>query len=160
MKLLNSLLKKLHVDSLAVPTERYFSNQDSLWSGTTQNLQTYLVSLLFIRATHTLHRHDTTSPPNQQQFCPVCVCSTPRESASGVLCRPPVCWFFLWQLQFIQTWLTLILDLWYLGTCNLLQEVFVSYFLFVFSVLYTKMHWRVHSLADTFGHLTVFLWLE
>jgi len=55
MKLLNPVLKKLHVDSMAVPTERDFSNQDPLWSGTTQNLQTYLVSLLFIRAAHTLH---------------------------------------------------------------------------------------------------------
>ena len=34
---------------------------------------------------------------------------------------------------------------------------FVCYFLFVFSVLYTKMHFKVNSLADIFRHLTVFV---
>jgi hypothetical protein len=43
-----------------------------------------------------------------------------------------------------------VLDFWNLGTCYLLQEVLVYYFLFVFSILYTKMHWSVYSLADTF----------
>jgi len=55
MKLLNPVLKELHVDSLAVPIERYFSNQDPLRSGTTHNLRMYFVSLLFICAAHTLH---------------------------------------------------------------------------------------------------------
>jgi hypothetical protein len=41
-----------------------------------------------------------------------------------------------------------------------LQEGLVHYFLFMFSVLYTKMRWRVYSLADTFGHITVFLRYE
>jgi hypothetical protein len=39
--------------------------------------------------------HGTAYPPLQQQFCPVYVCWNPRESAWGVLFRPPLCWLLL-----------------------------------------------------------------
>jgi hypothetical protein len=76
------------------------------------------------------------------------------ESAWWVLFRPSWCWLFLWPLQFIRTALIGILDFWYPGPYYLMQEVLIHYFFFVFSVLCTKMHWRVHHLANTFGHLT------
>jgi len=77
------------------------------------------------------------------------------QSAWRVLFRPPWCCLLLWQLKVIRIWLTSILDVWFPGPSYLVQEVLVLYFLFVFSVLYTKMHWREHSLADTVHFSTI-----
>ena len=100
---------------------------------------------------------DTTCPPHQQQFL---FAEILVESAWWVLFRPSWCWFFLWPLQFIRTALTGTLDFSYPGPYYLTQEVLIHYVFFVFSVLCTKMHWRVHHLANTFGHLTVFVRTE
>jgi hypothetical protein len=57
-----------------------------------------------------------------------------------VMFRPFWCWLLLWPLQFVRTEPIWILDFCYSGPCYLMQEVFIHTFLFVFSVLYTKMH--------------------
>jgi hypothetical protein len=49
-------------------------------------------------------------------------------------------------LKVIRTWLISILDFWYPGPYYLMQEVLVLFFVCI--VLYTKMRWRAHSLAD------------
>ena len=160
MKLLNPVLKKLHTDSVAVP-EWNLSNQDPLWSGTIKNLQIHLVftlpltcSVHFILSDMILFAH-----PTSNNFVQFVLAKIPGEYAWGVLLGPPWCWLLLWRLEFIGTQHLWILNFCYLGNFYLLQEVLVHYLLFVL-VLYTKFHRRVHSLADTFGHLTVFLRTE
>ena len=112
----------------------YFSKQNPLWRGTTQNLQMFLVSLHFLCAAHTLHclgGYFFFPFPPPTIFSSLCTLKSP-ESLPGGSCLGSL----LWQLNAIRTWLTLILDFWYPGPSYLMQEVILLYF--VFSVLYTK----------------------
>ena len=56
----------------------------------------------------------------------------------GLLLRLPWCWLLLFPLQFIRTGLIQILDFGYLRPWCFMQEVFILYFLLVFSLLYTN----------------------
>jgi hypothetical protein len=80
-------------------TEWWFSNQDPLWSVTTQNLQMYLVSLRFLCAAHTLKclvwYFLFPSPPAHNFFFKFLYTEIPAQSAWWVLFRPPWCWLLL-----------------------------------------------------------------
>jgi len=154
VKLLNPVLKNMQVDSLSGISQTKTSCE-------AEQCRIYTCILVhfssYVQHTPYTVRYNTTCPPSSNNFVQFVFVKIPGESTWGVLFRPPWCSLILWQLKFIRTWFTSILDFLHLRTCYLLQEVFVCYFLFVFSVLYKKMHWRVYSLADTFGHLTVFI---
>ena len=81
------------------------------------------------------------------------------ESAWWVQFRPPWCCLLLWQLKFIRTGLTSILDF-----CYLCRKFLYFTFLFVFSVLNTKNSLKraQFSRYNTafFDHFTVFLRTE
>ena len=134
-------LQNLHVDSLVVHHWMVFLKQDPLWSRTTQNLKMYLVSLHFLCAAHTLYclvgYFFFPSPP-PKIFSNLCILKSP-EILPGGSCLDPRWWcLLLWKLKIIRIRLTSILDYWYPGPSYRVQEVLVLYFLFVFSVLYTK----------------------
>jgi len=106
------------------------------------------------------------SLPTGNNFSSLCILKPPRESAWQELFRPPWCCLLLWQLKFIRTWLNCILDFWYPRQSYHVQEALVLYFFVgVLCLVHKKMHWRVHSLADTtppfsttfFDYMTVFL---
>lgn len=120
IKLLNPVAKKLHADSLTVP-KRYFSNQHPLWSGTSQNLQGHLVSLLLSapRAHCALSGKIQLALPTSNKFVHQSVfANIPGQSAWGVLFSHPFFCLFFKQMQFIRTRLTSILDIWYPGTVS------------------------------------------
>ena len=105
----------------------------------------FLVSLHFLRAAHTLHclarYFFFPSPP--PTFFQVCVF---RNHQRVCLVSPVLA-------PFSGNWRSLELDsqrFWTSDTQDLPTSCmkFLYFTLFVFSVLYTKMHWRVHSLAD------------
>ena len=102
----------------------------------------YLVSLHFLCAAHTLHcLGDTSFFPSQPAtiFSSLCIMKS-LDSLPGILCLGSLrVIFLLWPLKVIRTWLTLILDFWYPGPSYLVHEILVLYFLFVFSILYTKI---------------------
>jgi hypothetical protein len=118
MKLLNPVAKKLHADSLTF-RKRYFSYEDALWSGTSQNLQRHLLSLLLraARAHCTLYTGMIVHAlPTSSRFDQFVFAIIPGRSAWGVLFRRPVICFFLRQVQFSRTRLTSIPDIRYPGT--------------------------------------------
>ena len=86
MILLNLVLKKLHIESLAVPNRGVFLNTRLLWSGTTQDFQMYPVALHILCTAHTLHCLERYFlPSHQQQLCPVCVCWNLQSVSLAVL---------------------------------------------------------------------------
>jgi hypothetical protein len=102
------------------------------------------------------------SPP-PKIFPSLCILKSP-ENLSGESCLGPfgvVCFYGNWrssQLDSFQFWTSNIQDL-----PTLYRKFLYFIFLFVFSVMVTKMHWRVHSLADTippFSKILVFLSTE
>jgi hypothetical protein len=160
MKLLNPVLKKLHTDSVAVPNWVVFLKPRPFVKWNTEFTNASCFTLPLWCSMHfTLSGMILLALPTSNNFVQFVLAKIPGQSACGVLLRPPWQWLLLWSLQFNGTQLLWILDFCYLGTCYFLQEVLVHYLLFVF-VLYTKIHWKVHNLADTFGHLTIFLRTE
>ena len=101
---------------------------------------TYVVSLHFLRATHTLTvLQDTSfSLPTTNNFFRFVYSQIHGESAWWVLFRPPWFCLLLWQLKVIrigllQFWTSDIQEL-----PTLCRKFLYFTFLFVFSVLYTK----------------------
>jgi hypothetical protein len=89
------------------------------------------------------------SPPHHQNFFKFVYSEIPGESAWRTLFRPPWCYLLLWQLRYseldsLRSWTSDIQDL--LTSCR-------KFLYFIFSLNLVsctqKMHWRVHSSADT-----------
>ena len=111
-----------------------------LWSGTTQNLQMYPVSLHSLCAAHTLHcpaGYFLFPSPPPTIFSSLCILKS-RESLPGGSCLGPIGVSFSgnWrssELDSLQFWTSDIQD--HRTSCR--KFVYFT-FLFVFSVLYTK----------------------
>jgi hypothetical protein len=154
MKLLKPVLKKPHVDSPAVPHSAVCLQPGPFVKQNNAEFTNVscLTSVVMYSTHFTLSGMILLALLTSNNFVQ-CVCAKiPRESAWGSCLGPLLVGCFSGNC--IHIW---ILDFSCMGACYLLQEGLVHYFLFMFSVLYTKMHWRVYSLADTFGHLNAFL---
>lgn len=164
MILLNPVLNKLHIESLPIPnwvvfleTRPFVMRSDAEFAIMSSFPLVFICSMHFPLSCRILLALPTSNNFVQFVFAEIRV-----ESNVGDLFRTVWCWLLLWWAQFIRTGLIWISNFWYLEPCNLVRKVFILYFFFllVFSVLYTILHWGMHSLADKFGRLTVFLRTE
>jgi hypothetical protein len=140
MKLLNPVQKKLHVDSLMVPSWVIFLKPRPFvkWNNaefTHTSCFTSVMCSAHFKLSGIILIVAPPPPPTSNNFVQFVFAKIPKPSAWWVLYRPPLCWLLPWQMQFIRTPLIWNLEFWYPGTCHLLQEVSVHYFLFVLSVL-------------------------
>jgi hypothetical protein len=164
MKLLNPVLAKLCTECPVVLQWMVFlKTRPFVKQNNTEftNVRSFTSLLMFCTFFTLSCRILLLALPNSKNFVQFVFAETPEKSARGVLFRPPSRWLPLWSLLFIRTGLGCILDFWYPRPFYPVQEALKLYFLFVFSVLYTK-----NVLSSTqfsgyntnfFDHLTAFL---
>jgi len=156
MILLNTVLNKVHVQNLAVHTWLVFLNTRPLVKKNNAeftNVSSF-TSLLVCSVHFTLSCRTLLAFPTSNNFVQ-CICfEIPVQSAWGYCLGPLGVGYFSGhssssKLDSFGFWACDILDL--AASCGK--------FLFVY-VLYINMYCRVHSVAGTFGHLTVFIRTE
>ena len=127
--LLSPRLQKLHVDSLVVLHWMVFLKTRPFvkWNNAEFTNVSSFTSLRMCSTHFTLScRILPFSLLTANNFFKFVYSEITGQSAWWVQFRPPWCCLLLWQLKFIRTGLTSILDFWYPGACYLLQEVLVS----------------------------------
>ena len=158
MILLNPLLKKLHIERAELPDWMVFLKRRSFvkWNNPEfTNISSF--TLLLMCSTHfklscrKLHALSTCNSFVQFVFAEI-----PVQSGGWAPIEAAWCWVLLCPMQFIRTGLVQILDsdIWDLAASCRKFLYFISCLCLVFCI---QMHWRVHNLTDTFGHLRVFL---
>jgi hypothetical protein len=146
MKLLQPSLKELCVESLALPIWAVFlKSRPFVMRNSAKFINVSSFTSLLMCNTHfilpcTIYLALSTDDNFVQFVSAKIPLRLPGMSCFG----PPWFWLFIWPFQFIRNGLIWVVDFWYLVPCYLMREVLALYFLFLFSVSYTEVHWRVH----------------
>ena len=166
--LLSPRLQKLHVDILVVCHWMVFLKTRPMWSGTMQNLQTYLVSLRFLWAAHTLRclaGYFLFPSPPPTVFSSLCILKSPESLPPGGSCLVRLCIVCLsgnWRSSELGSFPFWTSDIHDLPTSR--RKFLYFTFLFVFIVLYTKNALKSAQFSrystTFFDHFTRFLRTE